>query len=107
MSMDELKMPKFESEKEEADWWAANPDFALQVLQRAKEEGRLGNGSVARRIAALEAAKDAALKLDVADLALANKLAERKGVEREAYLKELIHAALLKEAESLDRSSAA
>lgn len=107
MSMDELKMPKFENEKEEADWWAANPDFALQVLQRAKEEGRLGNGSVARRMAALEAAKDAALKLDVADLALANKLAERKGIEREAYLKELIHTALLKEAESLDRSSAA
>ena len=107
MSMDELKMPKFENEKEEADWWGANPDFALQVLQRAKEEGRLGNGSVARRMAALEAAKDAALKLDVADLALANKLAERKGVEREAYLKELIHTALLKEAESLDRSSAA
>jgi hypothetical protein len=107
MSMDKLKMPKFEKEKEEADWWAANPDFALQVLQQAKDEGRLENGSVARRIAALEAAKDAALKLDVADITLANKLAERKGIERETYLKELIHAALLKEAESLDQSSAA
>jgi hypothetical protein len=107
MSADNLKIPKFASEKEEADWWASNPDFALNVLQRAKDEGRLGSGSVARRTAALEAAKDAALKLDAADLILANKLAERKGIERETYLKELIHAALLKEAESLDRSSAA
>jgi hypothetical protein len=107
MSMDELKMPKFENEKEEAEWWAANPEFALRVLQRAKEEGRLGNGSVARRMAALDAAKEAALKLDATDITLASRLAERKGIEREAYLKELVHAALVKEAESLDQSSAA
>jgi hypothetical protein len=105
--MDDLGMPKFASEKEEADWWVSNPDFALRVLQRAKEEGRLGSGSVAKRMAAIEAANDAALKLDAADVTLANKLAERKGIEREAYLKELLHAALLKEAEALDQSSAA
>jgi hypothetical protein len=105
--MDDLRMPKFASEKEEADWWVANPDFALQVLRRAKEEGRLGHGSVRRRMEALQAAKDAALKLDAEDVILANKLAERKGIEREAYLKQLVHAALLQEAASLDQSSAA
>jgi hypothetical protein len=107
MSMDDLKMPKFENEKEEAVWWAANPDFALRVLQRAKDEGRLGHGSVARRLAAAEAATATALKLDATDITLANKLAERKGIEREVYPKELVHAALLKEAEALDQSSAA
>jgi hypothetical protein len=107
MSVDELKMPKFCSEREEADWWASNPAFALQVLERAKAEGTLGRGSIARRVAAAEAAKSAALALDAADLALANKLAENKGIERESYLKELVHTALLKEAESLDKSSAA
>ena len=107
MSMDELKMPRFENETAEADWWYANPDFALKVLQRAKQEGRLGHGSVKRRMEAIQAAKEAALKLDAAGVALANKLAERKGIEREAYLRELIHAALVKEAESLDRSPAA
>jgi hypothetical protein len=45
--------------------------------------------------------------LDAADIALANRLAERKGIEREEYLKQLVHTALLQDAESLDRSSAA
>lgn len=51
--------------------------------------------------------KGAALKLDPADATLAGKLADRKGIEREAYLKELVHAALLKEAATLDESSSA
>ena len=106
MSADELVVPRFASEREEAEWWDAHPEFALRVLERAEAEGTLGNGSVARRRAALEA-KDAALKLDAADITLASKLAERKGIEREVYLKELVHAALLKEAEALDQSSAA
>jgi hypothetical protein len=107
MNSDELIVPKFGSEREEAEWWDANPDFALKILQRAEAEGRLGNGSVARRMAALDAAKEAALKLDATDITLASKLAERRGIEREAYLKELVHTALLKEAELLDQSSAA
>lgn len=107
MSADELIVPRFGSEREEAEWWDANPGFALKILERAEAEGKLGHGSLARRTAALEAARGAALNLDAADISLANKLAQRKGVEREAFLKELMHAALLKEAESLDASSAA
>jgi hypothetical protein len=107
MSVDELKMPKFATEREEADWWAANPDFALKVLERAKAEGRLGHGSVVRRAAERQAAKGRVVELDAADMEIANKLAERKGIERETYLKELVHAALLKEAKALDESPAA
>jgi hypothetical protein len=43
--------PHFNSEAEEADWWAANPEFVLQELERAKAEGRLGHGTVLRRAA--------------------------------------------------------
>jgi hypothetical protein len=108
MSADELTLPKFQNEREEADWWAANPDFALKVLERAGTEGRLGRGTVSRRIETVEAAKaGAALALDAEDVARANKLAERKGIERSAYLKDLLHSALLKEEESMNSSSAA
>jgi hypothetical protein len=107
MSSEDQKVPKFASEREEAEWWDANPDFALQALRRAQAEGGLGIGSAAARHAAKGAVKDAALNLDAADISLANKLAERKGIDREAYLRELVHAALLKEAEALDRTSAA
>jgi hypothetical protein len=99
--------PRFANEAEEADWWAANPDFVLREFDRAKAEGRLGHGTVKRRMEAMQAAKEAALRLDPADVALANQLAQRKGLEREVYLRELVHAALVKEAESLDRSPAA
>ena len=53
--------PHFNSEAEEADWWAANPDFVLQVLEHAKAEGRLGHGTVLRRAAERRAASDALL----------------------------------------------
>ena len=105
MSQDNvLDIPRFATEEEEATWWDSNPDFLLQELEQAKAEGRLGQGTVKQYV---EAVKDVALRLDAADVALANRLAERKGLEREAYLRELLHAALLKEAESLDQSSAA
>ncbi len=99
--------PRFDSEREEAEWWDSHPDFILQEFERAQAEGRLGHGTVKRRMEEIAAQKQTAIELDAADAALANKLAERKGLERQTYLKELIHNALLKEEESIDRSSAA
>jgi hypothetical protein len=81
-------------ESEEADWWAANPEFVLREFEQAAAGGRLGHGTVMRLAAERRAAKHVALILDAADIALANKLAERKGLEREAYVKQLLHAAL-------------
>jgi hypothetical protein len=103
----DLILPSFKSEQEEAQWWDANPDFARQVLERAKADGRLGKGSLRRRREAADALKLSALQLDTADVALAGRIAERKGMDRAAYLKELVHTALLKDAESLDRTPAA
>jgi hypothetical protein len=94
---DELKMPKFASEAEEAEWWFKNPDFVLEVLKRAKAEGRLGHGTVARRMAQQEAAKSTTIRLDTGDLALAKQQAERKGLRYQTYLKMLIHEALRRE----------
>ena len=44
-----LKVPKFESEAEEARWWADHQDEIAGALERAAREGRLGRGSVARK----------------------------------------------------------
>src|ERR1700688_1960921 len=87
MSNSELKMPKFNSEREEADWWFNNHDFALQVLQRAKAEGRLGHVSVKRRLAEKQAAISTTIRLDPTDLSLAKQQAERKGLRYQTYLK--------------------
>lgn len=97
MSNSELTMPKFASEREEADWWFNNQDFALQVLQRAKAEGRLGHGSVKRRLAEKQAAISTTIRLDPTDLSLAKQQAERKGLRYQTYLKMLLHEALGRE----------
>jgi hypothetical protein len=108
MNENKLELPKFSSEREEADWWAANPEFALRLLEQAKAEGRLGHGTIRRRMEAVEAAKRGnGLALDADDVARATKLAQRKGVERSEYLKGLLHSALLREEEAMDSSPAA
>ncbi len=106
MSTQDLKVPKFASESEEAEWWDANPDFALAALERAQAEGSLGSGSVVARRAAKVAVNNGVLNLDADDFTLASELAKRKGIEREAYLRDLVHAALVKEAEALNQTSA-
>ncbi len=98
MKKHELKMPTFSSESEEADWWFKNQNFALQVLQRAKIEGSLGSGSVART---MQAAKSTTIRLDPGDLSLARIQAERKGLRYQTYLKMLIHEALGREEAAL------
>jgi predicted DNA binding CopG/RHH family protein len=98
MAKKEIVMPKFASEREEADWWANNPEFILQEFKRAKAEGRLGHGTVARRMAEIKsAAKSTTIRLDEVDLSLARKQAERKGLRYQTYLKMLIHEALRRE----------
>jgi predicted DNA binding CopG/RHH family protein len=97
MSSSELTMPKFANEREEADWWFNNQDFALQVLKRAKAEGRLGNGTVPRKLAEKQAAISTTIRLDPTDISLAKQQAERKGLRYQTYLKMLIHEALGRE----------
>ncbi len=58
MKNDVSEIPKFNSEREEAEWWDSNPDFVLQVLQQTKAEGRLGHGTAMRRIAEIRLAKE-------------------------------------------------
>lgn len=96
MPEQEITMPKFSSESEEADWWASNPDFVLQELKRAKAEGRLGHGSMMRQMAA----KSTTIRLSTGDIARARALAERKGLRYQTYLKMLIHEALDSEAKA-------
>jgi predicted DNA binding CopG/RHH family protein len=98
MAKKEITMPRFANEREEADWWANNPDYILQEFKRAKAEGRLGHGTVARRMAEIkEAAKSTTIRLDPTDLSLAKAQAEKKGLKYQTYVKMLLHEALARE----------
>jgi predicted DNA binding CopG/RHH family protein len=92
-----LDIPRFASEKEEAEWWDNNPDFLLREFEKAAAEGRLGYGTAKKRFEERQAAKSTTIRLDEQDLSLAKSQAEKKGLRYQTYLKMLIHEALVRE----------
>lgn len=85
-----LKIPQFETEGEEARWWAQNPDLLAHAFQRAASEGKLGRGTVARR----GNTPTTTIRLDPEDIQKARIHAARRGMKYQTYLKSLIHQAL-------------
>jgi predicted DNA binding CopG/RHH family protein len=90
--MERLLVPKFGSEAEEAKWWFENQDALDREFAQAAAEGRLGHGTVARRMGI----PTTTIRLDPADIALAREQASKRGLKYQTYLKMLVHEALLK-----------
>jgi hypothetical protein len=87
-----IKIPKFRTETEEADWWYENRDFVSAEFERAEAEGTLGRGRAMRRALAADA-----ILLDEEDAVRAFVAARRRGMQYQAFVKMLIHEALEKE----------
>jgi predicted DNA binding CopG/RHH family protein len=90
-----LKLPKFENEAEEARWWFDNQDMLERDFKEAAANGTLKRGTVMRRALELEAAST--IQLDPSDISKARSLAEKRGLDYQAYLQTLIHEALERE----------
>lgn len=86
--------PVFQNETEEADWWFANQDYILQMFKEGEREGKVSWGSVAKR----GLTPTTTIRLDPADIALAKRQAEERGLKYQTYLKSIIHQALKREA---------
>jgi predicted DNA binding CopG/RHH family protein len=82
-------MPKFKSEAEEADWWDAHPDVIVEQFEKAAKEGRLLRG--------IPKSKSVTIRIPMRDLEAAQRLADRKGLPYQTYMKMLLHQALEKE----------
>jgi hypothetical protein len=107
-----LKIPKFASEKEEADWWSEHRDDLEAAFLRAAKEGRLKQGpEILRRIGLGEASslvargrrsplptKSITIRLPVADIDRAAAIAKERGVGYQTVIKTLLHEALNREA---------
>ena len=81
--------PKFKSEAEEAAWWDGHPDFIVAQFEKAAKEGRLLRG--------IPKSKSVTIRIAVRDLEAAQRLADRKGLPYQTYMKMLLHQALEKE----------
>ncbi len=104
------QIPSFKSEKEEAEWWDSHQDFAYRLFKEAAAAGklrRLKSPEDLRRLLeprparkksrATSVSKAVTIRLPVADIRSAQKLAERKGLRYQTYVKMLLHEALLRE----------
>ena len=92
-------VPAFATETEEAEWWYKNRNLHGKQLLAAVKNGEaqvLTKEKLRQRIAASKKtpAPMVALRIPEADLALARKQAEQKGLPYQTYIKSLLHETL-------------
>ena len=85
-------VPRFKSEKEEAEWWDAHPDVITELFLKAKKEGRIKRLPVVRG-----ATKSVTIRMSIGDIDAAQELAEKRGLPYQTYIKGLLHQALERE----------
>jgi predicted DNA binding CopG/RHH family protein len=92
-------VPTFATEVEEAEWWYKNRNVHGKQLLAAVKSGEaqvLTKEKLLERITASKKtpAPVVALRIPEADLALARKQAEQKGLPYQTYIKSLLHETL-------------
>jgi predicted DNA binding CopG/RHH family protein len=93
-----LKMPKFKSESEEADWWYANRKEVERELRNAQPvTDASGKPMSPVEIAKGYAAKQTqaiSLRLPAADIELAKKQASARGIGYQTLIRMILHESL-------------
>jgi hypothetical protein len=94
-----IVVPKFATEAEEADWWYQNRERHGKIMRAAIKSGEAQILTKEKLLARIEASKKkpspvVALRIPEADLTLARKQAEQKGLPYQTYIKSLLHEAL-------------
>lgn len=93
-------VPTFASEAEEAEWWYKNRNAHGKELLAAVKSGEAQVLTGDKLLARLAASKKTpapviALRIPAADLALARKQAEQKGLPYQTYIRSLLHETLV------------
>ena len=93
---DKLKIPKFASEAEEAQWWYDHRDELAKAFEEAAARGEVHTGSAAKlaRERTVGITPTTTIRLDPEDISRARSLAAKRGLRYQTYLKMLLHEAL-------------
>ena len=91
-----IVVPKFKTEADEAQWWYDNRDKVEDALIRAMDNGTIQRGTPQRLTSEARASRNVTLRMATADLDLARKQAEEKGLPYQTYIKSVLHEALVK-----------
>ncbi len=82
-------IPKFRSEAKEAAWWDNHPEFVADQFEKAAKERRVLRG--------VPKSQSVTIRIPTRDMQAARRLAERKGLPYQTYIKMLLHQALDRE----------
>jgi predicted DNA binding CopG/RHH family protein len=85
-------VPRFKSEKEEAEWWDAHPEIITELFLKAKKEGKIKRLPVIRG-----ATKSVTIRMQIADIQTAQEIAGKRGLPYQTFIKGLLHQALERE----------
>jgi predicted DNA binding CopG/RHH family protein len=82
-------IPRFKSEREEAEWWDAHPEVIAELFLKAKKEGKIKRLPVRRG-----ATRPVTIRIPIADIEAAQDLAEKRGLPYQTFIKGVLHQAL-------------
>ncbi len=91
-------------EAEEAKWWDDHRRMAEQELIKAIRDGTAQRGAAQRLAKQSRASKNITIRMPVDDIERARRLADRKGLGYQTYMKMLLHEALNREESSANTS---
>ena len=91
-----MVVPKFKTEAEEARWWYDNREKVEDALIRAMDNGPIRRGTPQRLASEARSSRNVTIRMVEADLDLARKQAEEKGLPYQTYIKSVLHEALVK-----------
>ena len=91
-----IVVPKFKTEAEEAQWWFDNREKVEDALINAMDNGTIRRGTVQRLTSEARASRNVTIRMAEADLNLARKQAQEKGLPYQTYIKSVLHEALVK-----------
>ena len=90
-----IAVPKFKSEREEAQWWDAHSEVVTALFLKAKKEGLI------ERLPRIPGAtKSVTIRLPITDLETAQEIADKRGLPYQTFIKGLLHQALERESKT-------
>ena len=91
-----IVVPTFRTEAEEAQWWYDNREKVEDALIHAMDTGTIRRGTAQRLTSEARASRNVTIRMVEADLDLARKQAEEKGLPYQTYIKSVLHEALVR-----------
>jgi hypothetical protein len=95
--MKKLVVPKFKNEAEEARWWDDRMPVVEENLVEALKTGTAGEGTAQRVLREARRSKNVTIRMPETEIERARRLAEKKGLGYQTYLKRLLQEALDRE----------